>query len=107
MTHAAVAAALSPDWYAPILREWSPAAGRARAESQPQSTSLRAAAQAVNARFQYADETAAPPLPRHRPARACIRCLTGDLQKLKPSPESWCDLQSVCEWIQLRRANAG
>src|SRR5450759_4225415 len=90
-----VAAALFPGWYAPVLRGWSKAAVPARAKSQPQNTFLRATVPAAGARFQYVYAKAAPPLPPHTPAHACIRCSGGDRPKWKPFPGWWCDPRSV------------
>ena len=57
----------------PALRGWWRAAGRAHAGSRPRSISLRAAGPAADVRCRCACGSAARPLPRHMPERACTR----------------------------------
>src|SRR5580692_4740047 len=107
MTHAAVAVALSPGWCALILRGWSLAASPAHAESLQQSTFLLLVSPKAGARSQCGGARAARLLPRHKPARACIRCSAEDLPRSKPFPELWCALRSACGWTRPKRASAG
>jgi hypothetical protein len=78
------------------------AAVRVRAESRPQSTSLRAATPAAGARSRCACGSTARPLRRHTPAHACTRGSAADRRSWTPSPGSSCALRSACESIRWR-----